>query len=235
MSNNLEINQPGSLGDIFFVQKLCKELSKEYNVFHSVTSQMWACGLEQLETHVNFGPNLSIPSDGLYYDCSGQYRGRPLEDVMTAKYLGCDMDWRDWADYFKYTRNHERETRLRELFNIKENEPFILANKNYGFNFIHNGVENSIPKDYDGKVIWMSPSITPKIFDWCWMLENAEEIHIVETSINYIVDTLNLKAKKLISHPRHYEHTRMIIERLFSAPWQWVDYTEEEWKQYVKN
>ena len=34
------------------------------------------------------------------------------------------------------------------------------------------------------------------LFDWCKVFENAIEIHTVHTGINYILDKLNLKAKK---------------------------------------
>jgi len=229
---SLSVKQQGGLGDIFFIQKLCKVFSQQYDVYHYVTSSMWNAGCDQLETPVSCGPSISIPSNSLVYDCSAQANGRPQSEVMTSKYDGAGVSWDDWRDYFKYKRDHDRENTLRDRL-VKDGEPFILANRSYSFNKVHKGVDLTIPKDYDGKVIWMDLGVTQKIFDWCWMIENAEQIHIVETSINYIIDTLDLKAETLVCHPRHFKNTERCIGHLFNAPWQWVQYEEEFWKTLV--
>jgi len=198
---DLEIIQPGSLGDIFFVQKLCKVLSQSYRVHHKILPIFWNTGVDQLTTPVNCGPNIQIPNEGLQYDPGSIAIGRDPAETMSCKYTEAEITYDDWADYLTYTRYPEREQRLREQLNIQEGEPYILANKYYGFNNIHRGVEKVIPKDYDGKVIWMDSSITPKIFDWCWLFENAEQIHSVDTSIHYIIETLELKAKRSNNTP----------------------------------
>ena len=50
MRSNVIVLQQGGLGDIFFVQKLCKNLSRNYNVYHPVTPEMWNAGASQLIT-----------------------------------------------------------------------------------------------------------------------------------------------------------------------------------------
>ena len=48
-SNVIVLQQGGSWGHLF-VQKLCKNLSKNYNVYHPVTPEMWNAGASQLIT-----------------------------------------------------------------------------------------------------------------------------------------------------------------------------------------
>lgn len=235
MRSNVIVLQQGGLGDIFFVQKLCKNLSKNYNVYHPVTPEMWNAGASQLITgDVICGPNLDLPRENvMLYDCSNQPQPNGSADIMTSKYASSGVGWHDWRDHFTYKRNYEREGNLKETLGIQDGEPFIFANKWYSFRKPHEGVELSIPEDYDGKVIWMDTDLTPSVFDWCWILENAEQIHIVDTCLNYIVDTLNIKADTLICHPRHYKNTEECVGKLFNAPWQWVDYERWLWREKV--
>lgn len=227
---NLEVVQPGSLGDIFFIQKLCKIFSESYNVYHFVFPHMWNCGVDQLETTFDCGPNITIPSDRFVYDCSAQAEGRPPSEVMTCKYDGAEISYDDWSNYLKYKRDFDREKHLKQKLEITDNEPYIIVNQYYSFNKIHNGVKNNIPKDYDGKVIYMNPNTTHKIFDWCWVFENAEQIHSVDTSIHYLIETLDTKADELIIHPRHYYHSPLVYQGILNKPWKWIEYTEEQWK-----
>jgi hypothetical protein len=231
---NLEVVQPGSFGDILFIQKLCKVLSESFNVYHNISPQMWSSGIDQLETPIHCGTNIHIPNDGLLYDCSAQAEDRPPADVMICKYEGAEIPYDDWSDYLTYNRDYDREKHLKEKLGIRDEEPYIIVNEYYSFNKIHKGVKNSIPSDYDGKIIYMSPNITEKVFDWCWIFENAEEIHSVDTSIHYIIETLDLKSTRLTIHPRHYYHSPLVYRGILNKPWEWIDNTEDEWKIYTQ-
>ena len=235
MRSNVIVLQQGGLGDIFFIQKLCKSLSKDFDVYHPVTQEMWDSGVCQLITDdVICGVNVTLPQYTLaMYDCSNQPMPNGSADTMTSKYASAPIDWYDWRDYLKYNRDLEREKSTKEMFGIKDGEPFIFANKWYSFRKPHHGVELTIPEDYDGKVIWMDPNSTDRVFDWCWLIENAEQIHIVDTCLNYIIDTLDIKADTLICHPRHYKNTEPCVGKLFNAPWQWVEYERWLWREKV--
>ena len=41
------------------------------------------------------------------------------------------------------------------------------------------------------------------LFDWCKVFENATEIHTVDTSLSYIFEKLNLKAKRKCLYSRN--------------------------------
>ena len=235
MKSNVIILQQGGLGDIFFIQKLCKSLSKSYNVYHPVTQEMWKSGVCQLVTDdVICGTNIDLPTENvLVYDCSNQPKPNGSEDIMTSKYASSSVSWHDWKDYFAYDRDHDREKHLKDTLGIKDGEPFIFHNMWYSFRKPHHGVDLTIPEDYDGKIVYMNPSHTDRVFDWCWIIENAEQIHTVDTCINYIIDTLDIKADTLICHPRHYKNTEECVGKLFSAPWQWVEYEHWLWREKV--
>jgi len=228
---NLIIDQPGSLGDILFIQKIIHVLSNDYQVYHPVNHTFWNAGIDQVINPAICGPNIQLPSEASVYKCSDYIKNNPY-DVMTSKYQGIGMDWGDWSDYLKYDRNYEREDTLRKILGIEKGEPFIFVNPYYSVYKPMNGVLNQIPEDYDGKVIYMKPDIPGgKIFDWCWVFENAEELHSVDTSIHYVIETLDIKAKKLTIHPRHYKYAKFIYDRILKHPWEWIDYSRDEWKK----
>ena len=235
MKANVIVLQQGGLGDIFFIQKLCKNLSHTYNVYHPVTTEMWNSGVSQLITDdVICGTNLQLPQENtMVYDCSNQPKPNGAIDTMTSKYASTSVGWYDWQKYFTYKRDHDREKALKEKLAIRDGEPYIFANKFYSFRKPHNGVELSIPEDYDGRIVWMDTNLSQSVFDWCWIMENAEQIHIVDTCLNYIIDTLNYKADTLVCHPRHYKNTEACVGKLFSAPWQWVEYEQWLWREKV--
>jgi len=91
---NLIVLQQGGLGDIFFIQKLCKVLSRTYEVYHPVTPEMWNSGASQLITNVHCGVNLQLPTENaIIYDCSNQPKPNGSADIMTSKYSSCPFGW----------------------------------------------------------------------------------------------------------------------------------------------
>lgn len=72
------------------------------------------------------------------------------------------------------------------------------------------------------KVIEISLIGDKTLFDWCKVIENATEIHTVDTSINYVIETLNLKAVELNIYPRHSDHIKKCLGPIFKKPYKWV-------------
>ena len=73
------------------------------------------------------------------------------------------------------------------------------------------------------------------IFDWCWIFENAEEIHTVDTSAMFVVETLDLKAKRMTIHPRHYQQAIPAINDILFKPWDFIEYDRDEWRKSCPN
>lgn len=226
------INQPGCLGDILFALKIAEELSKKGEVYWYISPIFWERGLSRLKSSAKIGPDVpTFVQDSVVINlCDICDRSDP--DLMIKKYeVSGNIEWEDWSDYVKYERNYEVENNLKEQLGISPGEKYILFNEKYGMNQTHHGVRKHIPKDYDGKIIEMQILGGITIFDWCGIIENAEEIHTVDTSILMVIETLNLKAKKMTVHPRHYKYTIPHLSRLFKKPWEWIEYDKETWRE----
>lgn len=229
------IQQPGCLGDILFTLKIAEELSKKGKVYWYVSPVFWNNGICRIKSSAIIGPNVPeyVENTELIKLCNLTV-GRDIE-VMRIKYTSVGMDWNNWPDYVKYDRNPDIENALRLHLNIEKGEPFIFYNDTYGWNQKHYGVVNSIPKDYGGKVVKLEVFENLTIFDWCWILENAEEIHTVDTSILCVIETLNLKCKKMTCHPRHYKQAIPAINNILFKPWDFIEYDRDEWRRLCPN
>jgi len=223
------IDQPGCLGDILFTIKIAEELSKKGTVYWQVAPTFWNNGISRVKTSAVIGPSSPKNVRG------GEVIKLSDTELMRIKYTSIGMDWSDWADYVKYDRNTDIENALRQHFNLSEGEPFIFYNDTYGPGQKHNGVVNSIPKNYDGKIIKLEIFEGVTVFDWAWIFENAEEIHTVDTSILYVIETLNLKSKKMTCHPRHYKFSNSQINNLFKKPWEFIEYDRDTWRELCPN
>lgn len=133
------------------------------------------------------------------------------------------IEYNDWSNYLNIKRNIYKENDLfYNVLNLKDNEEYIFINKMYGVNQIMKGVENGIIKK-NVRVIDKSIINGYSLFDWSKVIENALEIHTVDTSINYLIETLTLKSEVLKLYPRNSTHTKNCLEKLFKTKWEWVD------------
>ncbi len=224
------IDQPGCLGDILFTLNFAEQLSKEAEVYWHISPAFWESGIKRVKSPAILGPHVSRTSDidKVYKLCD---MGLGKIENMRGKYTHFGYDWSNWASSIKYERDYETEDDLRKYFGLEKGDPFILYNDCYGMQQFHKGVVNSIPDGYDGKVIKLEVFNEATVFDWCWIFENAEQIITVDTSILMVIETLELKAKKMIMHPRHYKITNLELGNLYSKPWEWVEYDRDTWRE----
>lgn len=229
------IDQPGCLGDILFTLKIGEELSKKGTVYWQIAPTFWNSGINRIKTSAIIGPSSpkNVRGAEVIKLCDLTHRSDP--ELMKIKYTSIGMDWNDWADYVKYDRDPDIENAIRQHFNLSEGEPFIFYNDTYGPGQKHNGVVNSIPKNYSGKIIKLEIFEGVTVFDWAWIFENAEQIHTVDTSILYVIETLNLKCKKMTCHPRHYKFSNSQINNLFKKPWEFIEYDRDNWRKLCPN
>lgn len=123
---------------------------------------------------------------------------QPQGNVMDFKYNNIGIPFDDWSDYLTFNRNKEKEDKLfYETLGLKDNEEYVFVNRNYQMRpevLSFNSIPND-PSYYGKKVVEMKIYDGVSIFDWCKVLENASEIHMIETSLNYVLETNEMKDK----------------------------------------
>jgi hypothetical protein len=246
MSRLAIIRQPAGLGDILFAHKIGHKVIEKYMpdklIWPVCTQYNW------LKEYLN------VPSNWYFVDENTEFEGKeiflspdksiqksnqllyiPLQfscDVMRegdylynlyAKYEHVGVEYNDWTNYISIKRNSEKET---ELYNkkINFNEPYIVVNRNYGTisqkrkdMYINTGYKE-VELDYE-------PGYN--IFDWILILEKAKEIHTIQTSLAYLLDTLKMKNVKIY-------HRCMNLSDIKGTSWHTFDYCNKfhnpEWQ-----
>lgn len=247
------ICQPCGLGDILFIQKICKyyhtvlnfkiilpiihELEWLSNYIDDIDFVSWGDQTNKLTgpplpEHIHFPfkekYNYYNPSElygidfvylNFFHPSMTQY-----PRIMEGKYNLVGLDYSDWADYLTFNRNIDKENELYyNVLGLKDNEDYIFINKNYQlrpkllqFNKINCNFGNR-------KVVEMNIQPGFTLFDWCKVIENASEIHMVETSLNYMMESPQLKDKmkdkKLVLYSRFSNFKE--VDYLFKLPWEY--------------
>jgi len=234
------IKQEAGLGDIFFLQKAAKILvNSGYKVIWPVLTHF-----SYLKEYIKH-PNLVIVDETEDFEFKGIYAQDekkitsytdntdnteilwvPFKHVrpvtMKAKYPLLNLNEDDWQKYFVFNRNKDREIQLKEKYNIKDGEEFIFINDLFASP--PNMLKRDIPVNTDKKIIYNDGSPC-HIFDYCWLFENASEIHLIESAFCYLVEVLNTKGKLFMysrimpgGKPQHPNFD--YVSRIYKKDWQ---------------
>ena len=225
------IRQPAGIGDILFCQKIVsKLLSKGYEVWWPVSNHTKSIG-----DYIS-GPNFCSLDDDFplkQFYSSSEYQKidddifLPLQSadqyypglcMMDSKYKFIGLDFNDWSKFLKLNRNTEKENQLFELINPPPD--YTLVNKFFG-SIPDQQVCKHIDIDKLDNVIELRPITGYTIFDWCKIFEEANEIHTVDTSILFILETLDI-TNNLHCYSRFDPPNFVNVSHLFSKDWVYV-------------
>lgn len=199
VSRKLIPNQFLSLGDILFLIPMIRELMAEGNSITWPIDEMYL----SIRKHFPDIPFVNKADYDLPYEAAGMVhtehgqmipyrfannlRGQGLKDCMRAKYELYGHDYKIWRKLY-WKRDYDNEMKLIALLNLPEK--FNLINQYYG----HKGelkvqvnVENDLPQVHMSNV----PGYT--LIDWLGVVEKASEIHMANSSLNYLIELMDLK------------------------------------------
>jgi hypothetical protein len=231
------IRQPAGLGDILFTFKIAIELNKKYNpkqiLWPVVDQYIDLPNYIEVPENIHFiSQSTAFPNKEIYetyyrqiikqdnfiyipldYSCHSIYGEFNFQENLYSKYKFVNLSFSDWSSYIKLKRNFQKEN---ELYNIKVGKkPYILVNRNYG-TWPGTITRNDIVLSSEFDIVEMNFTEGYNIFDWIKILENAEEIHTLQTSLAYIVDILKLEKVYIYQRTQEYEHLKGSVENSFN-------------------
>jgi hypothetical protein len=136
--------------------------------------------------------------------CIGYNRPNFGKPVTTEEwfYFQHNIDIENKWNKFKAVRNKDRELDFFNKFNVKEDYIFV-HDDNEDTHPEHRG-----PKTIDDsllpsniRIIRVTPNMTNNIFDYCLLIENAKEVHCIESCFAYMTDLLNLNGLYIHEYP----------------------------------
>lgn len=211
------ILQPFGIGDQIFTITICNLLIADgYHVIYP-TQPHFVEGLQRAYPQIEWVNCNEFKAD---YNCkvdkeingirhiplrwSDGWNGTPYRDCMANKYKMYDLDWQSWRDGAMWQMD-SKEDRLLEMFGgVDEVNKYVLKNMTFG-----SEMKQHVPIRLEDEFSCENPNgkhvinmdgfgkLGYSLFDWAKVLENVGEIHTVSTSIIYILEMLDLKAKEV--------------------------------------
>lgn len=212
------IRQSAGIGDIFVCQKIGLKILKKYKI-----PIIWPIIKEYtyLKDYIKNGiifidENEQFEFKDLYLNCNNlidndQVMFIPLHGdsyhnnmdckIYEKKYKRLGLNCENWKDYFNFERNIERENHLfYNILKLKDGEKYNLINRMFG------SPPNTVTADFifpqNDKYIEIKFYEGINIFDWCKVLENANDIYTTDTCYILLAEKLNLKSKKINIYSR---------------------------------
>jgi hypothetical protein len=215
------INQPFGVGDILFLNPLVNSLDIEEAIWPVVDHYYWV-GEYFKSPHIKFIKQSEFNQNNYldYTVIPFQYAHSIMsdaEDCMIAKYkmMGANIElWRTLS----FTRNKEKEDQLKKYLGIFPQSKFVLINNNFAgpeYNY-----KTNINLETNLNLVYLDYIKGFTLLDWCGVLEQAEEIHTVSTSLFFVIEALNLKNTSLHLYPRKpLDQDLSPIRTLISNKW----------------
>ena len=200
------INQPFGLGDFLFCIPIARDyiaegykvlwpvipayqnINKHFPEITFINKEMLKIDYERKDEYELNGMRV-IPLRWSY-----EILNLPFRDCMKSKYLMFRKDWRRWRES-SWVRDTAKEDELfYEVLGLKDGEKFNLINATFR-NDLSGWVPVQVRNDYRNVELKTLQGFT--LLDWCKVIENASTIHTVSTSINYLIELLDLKASEI--------------------------------------
>lgn len=237
------INQPCGLGDIFFCQKiayLLTENSKNKVIWPINDNLLYIKDYIKNNTNIIFIP---LSSDFKFKEYFNEFISDALQDDsgdiylpiknsnfklsgpnMMSKYKFINGTIENWKDYFNFERNIEKENNLYyNILNLTDESIYNVINKQYG-TLPNIAIKNEVQSDNSFININIEPLSNISVFDWCKVLENAQNIFTVDTCFMFIIEKLKFKYNiNLNVWSRHTPTNFEDVVNLFSKNWNFKE------------
>jgi hypothetical protein len=116
----------------------------------------------------------------------------------------------DWVSYLKFNRNLEKEKELYyDVIGLTDGHEYILRSA-YSGSLPNSVVHHDIDVGVDTDIVDVCFIDGFTLIDWCMVMENAKKIHTMNTSINFILETLDLTCEEYVIYARDRHNLKQI-------------------------
>lgn len=138
------------------------------------------------------------------------------DKIMSSKYSILNMNYSDWMSGFTFDRKLDKENDLYyNILKLKDDSNFVFINNLYNTDIRDSKFISH--NQFDLPVVELQIIDGFTLFDWCKVLEKAKKIYTVNTSINYIIEVLNISCDEYVIYA-HDKNNKSQIDYLFQKP-----------------
>ena len=211
MKKEIIINQFFGIGDILFIEPIMRDYFQQghkvtvpilYKYLDIKRNIPYVNFVDKNFYNIDYEEQKIIETDNhiiLPMRWSREFFESHLNDTMKNKYRMVGIELEEWRKLI-WLRHRWRENSLKELLGIKQGEKFNLINCNF-YSFENRTINLNINNKL--KNIEMKFIPTFNLLDWACIIEEAENIYSVNTSIIFLLEVLNLKAKEIHLYSRN--------------------------------
>ena len=226
------IRQPAGFGDILFLQKAVDTFVKlnyqiiwpviehyQYIKDYNLSGNIKYISMNELSDDIKElykSDRMIINFDYIYIPFNSAKTDNQDINFMEAKYKLLNLDISNWQKYINFKRFPDREKKCKDKFGLKDGEKFIFVNSLFASP--PKIYKRNISIDTNIKIVEQKEEHLDEfnLFDLSWILENAEEIHSVETSLCYFVEYLNTTDKLFV-------YSRIIDDKLQHSTFEYIN------------
>ena len=224
------IKQPAGIGDIFFCQKIARYMAHHgYQIIWPLKPEIawigdYIKGILFCTTEDEFPmKDIYDQATGYVIEDTGAFISTATADIthndsriMSSKYTMLGMDYSDWAKYFIFERNLDKENDLYyNVLGLTDDSEFAFISNLYNTDIRDSKFIS--PEQFDLPVVELQILDGFTLFDWCKVLEKANLIYTVNTAINYLIEVLDTSYKEYVIYS-HSKHNQTQIDYLFKKP-----------------
>jgi len=180
------------LGDYFVCNGLVRYIY--FNIKKDITLVVKECNYETVKAlysdidlkYMIVNTDFDVKHEGYFYIRIG-FENCNIQEWEKSFYKQIKLDYLNRYKYSFFPRNHKREKELINKLNINDDYCFCNTSCSVG--------EYDIKINTNYKKIYLE-KITNNLLDWIGVIENAKEIHTIDTSVFQMIKNLNIKCNK---------------------------------------
>ena len=199
------------MGDQITCNGLVRELYKRHSKLYVYSKLKYFYSIEFMYKDLKNLHVLPMEEQGAYnfvshYKIKNFYRvSYPFSNMPTGItveqgfYHQAGVDFNKKWESFYVERDPERENNLYDKFDLKPDE-YIFFHDDIPRNQV---INTDRLTDKNIKIFRASPEQTDNMFDFCKIIENAREIHVIESCMMFMIDLMfqnTFQDKKLFIH-----------------------------------
>ena len=238
------IRQPAGLGDIIYCLYIAERIIEKYNcdiIWPVISQYKFISDYIQIDhlTFVDETENFphkdiytsncrSIINNDSYMYIPLQFSDQilPNDLIMVSKYNLVGLNTDDWKRSLNFKRNSIKEDELYyKTLKLHDDTKFIFVNSLYASPPDTRHIDNINISDNSQHVVDLQYITGYNPFDWCKVMERADEIHSVDTCYTFLLEFLNLSASNINIYSRVRapdSPTFSETKWLFSDKFSWV-------------
>jgi glycosyltransferase involved in cell wall biosynthesis len=221
-------NQYFGIGDILFIEPIIRKYFQEgHKVILPISNKF--IDIKHSFPYITFIDkdlyNIDYEEQGIVEDetriilpmrWSREFYNSSIIDTMRNKYKMVGLNLDEWRKLV-WLRHRYKEDALSKLLGIEKGEKFNLINQN--FHSFNNGIRKiNISNKYKNIEMRFIKGYT--LLDWASIIESASTIHTVNTSVMFLLETLNLSTDDINIYSRNvngydFEQTEYLFKKKY--------------------